>query len=70
MTYENARIALRESIENARLSLEQAESSYTNAMAVKSATLTQMSSLRANAEIALAQARREYAKLAITAPVE
>ncbi len=70
MTYENARIALRESIENARLSLEQAESSYTNAMTVKSATLTQMSSLRANAEIALAQARREYAKLAITAPVE
>jgi multidrug resistance efflux pump len=70
VTYETNRITLRDSLENARLGVEQAESAYTNALTVKSATLTQMRVMRANAEISLAQAKRDYAKLAITAPVE
>jgi multidrug resistance efflux pump len=70
VTYETTRIALRDSIENARLGLEQAESSYNNALTVKNATLTQMRVMRANADIALAQARRDYAKLSISAPVD
>jgi multidrug efflux pump subunit AcrA (membrane-fusion protein) len=70
VTYETSRITLRDSIENARLGVEQSESAYNNALTVKNATLTQMRVMRANAEIALAQAKRDYAKLAITAPVE
>jgi multidrug resistance efflux pump len=70
VTYETTRIALRDSIENARLGLEQAESSYNSALTVKNATLTQMRVMRANAEISLSQARRDYAKLSISAPVD
>lgn len=70
VTFENTRLSLKDSIENARLWLEQAESAYKNAITVKEATLTQMRVMRANADIALAQAKRDYAKLIITAPVE
>lgn len=70
LTYENTRINLRDILENARLGVEQAESGYKNALVVKDATLTQMRVMRANAEIALAQAKRDFAKLSIVAPVE
>jgi multidrug resistance efflux pump len=70
VTYERSRIALRESIEGARLSVEQAQSAYDNAAKIKSATLSQLAATRDNAHITLAQARRDYAKLSISAPVE
>ena len=70
LTYENTRISLKDTLENAKLSVDQAESAYNNAMIVKEATLTQMRVMRTNAEIALAQAKRDYGKLIIAAPVE
>jgi multidrug resistance efflux pump len=70
LTYENTRINLRDALENAKLSLDQAENAYKNAMVVKDATLTQMRVMRANAEIALSQAKRDFAKLSIAAPVD
>lgn len=70
LTYENVRINLRDALENAKLGVTQAESAYNNALIVKDATLTQMRVMRANAEIALAQAKRDYGKLAIVAPVD
>ncbi|MBP9812330.1 HlyD family efflux transporter periplasmic adaptor subunit [Candidatus Gracilibacteria bacterium] len=70
LTYENTRISLKDSLDNAKLSVEQAESGYNNALIVKEATLTQMRVMRANAEIALSQAKRDYGKLVIVAPVE
>lgn len=70
VTYENTRLTLRDSVENARLSLDQATSAYNNALQIKQATLTQMRVMRDNASITLAQARRDYAKLSIGAPVD
>ena len=70
LTYENTRITLRDTLENAKLGVEQSESAYNNALIVKDATLTQMRVMRANAEITLAQAKRDFGKLAITAPVD
>ncbi len=70
VSYENSRIDIKDKIENARLTLEQAKKSYDTAQALKWATLIQLDANRENANIALAQAERDYAKLKITAPVD
>ena len=70
ISYENARIDIKDKIENSRLSLEQAKKAYDTAQALKWATLIQLDANRENANIALAQAERDYAKLRVTAPVD
>jgi multidrug resistance efflux pump len=70
ITYENTRLTLADAIRNAKLSLEQSDSGYKNALALKDATLTQLIATKKNAEISLEQARRDYAKLRIIAPVD
>lgn len=55
---------------NARLSLDQAQLAYDNAIKSRDATLTQLDATKKNAQIALDQARRDYSKLSIAAPVE
>ena len=70
LTYETTRITLADSIKNTKLSLEQADTAYKNAEALKNATITQLFATKKNAEISLEQARRDYAKLRIVAPVD
>lgn len=70
ISFENARIDIKDKIENARLSLEQAKKSYETAQALETATLIQLEANKENANIALSQAERDYAKLRITAPVD
>ncbi|MBC7498816.1 HlyD family efflux transporter periplasmic adaptor subunit [Candidatus Gracilibacteria bacterium] len=70
ITYENARIDLKDKVENARLNFEQAQKSYDTAQALKSATLIQLDANRENAKIALQQAERDASKLRVTAPVD
>lgn len=70
MTYESARIDLVDRIANARLSLEQGKLSYENARRIRNATLDQLEESRKNTQIALDQARRDYGKLSISAPVD
>ena len=70
ITYENARIDLKDKIENARLNFEQAKKSYDTAQALKWATLTQLDANRENAKIALQQAERDASKLRVTAPID
>lgn len=70
ISYENARIDLKDRVENARLNLEQAKKAYDTAQALNSATLIQLDANKENANIALAQAERDYSKLRITAPVD
>lgn len=70
VSYDNSRIDIKDKIENARLSLEQAKKSYDTAQALKWATLIQLDANRENANIALAQAERDYSKLRISAPVD
>lgn len=70
VTYESLRISLEDAYKNAELSLEQAELAYDNAQKIRSATLTQLDASRKNTQIALDQARRDYAKLSISAPVD
>lgn len=70
VTYENTRLTLADSIKNAKLTVEQTESAYNNAMSLQSATLIQLNATKKNAEISLEQARRDYAKLRITTPVD
>ncbi len=70
VTYESARIDLVDRIANARLSLEQGKLSYENARKIRNATLDQLQESRKNTQIALDQARRDYGKLSISAPVD
>jgi multidrug efflux pump subunit AcrA (membrane-fusion protein) len=70
ITYENARIDLKDKIENARLNFEQAKKSYDTAQALQTATLVQLDANRENAKIALQQAERDASKLRVTAPVD
>jgi multidrug efflux pump subunit AcrA (membrane-fusion protein) len=70
VTYENAKIDLKDKIENARLNFEQAKKSYDTAQALKWATLIQLDANRENAKIALQQAERDASKLRVTAPVD
>jgi multidrug resistance efflux pump len=50
--------------------LEQADTSYKTAIELRDATLSQLDASKKNAEIALDQARRDYSKLTISAPIE
>lgn len=61
---------MKDKVENARLSLEQAKKSYETAQSLRDATLIQLDANKENAKIALAQAERDYAKLRVTAPVD
>ncbi|MBX9809025.1 biotin/lipoyl-binding protein [Candidatus Gracilibacteria bacterium] len=70
LSFENAKIDTKDKIENAKLSLEQAEKAYETSMALKATTLVQLEANKENANISLAQAERDYAKLRITAPVD
>ena len=70
LSYENTRIDIKDKIENARLSFEQAKKSYETAQALQTATLIQLEANKENANIALSQAERDYAKLRVTAPVD
>jgi multidrug resistance efflux pump len=70
LTYETTKLTLTDTIKNAKLSLEQSETAYKNAIALKDATLVQLLATKKNADIALEQARRDYSKLRIIAPVD
>ncbi len=70
LSYENARIDIKDKIENSRLSLEQAKKSYETTQALQTATLIQLEANKENANIALSQAERDYSKLRIVAPVD
>lgn len=70
VTYENARIDLEDRLKNAKLSLEQAEVGYKNAQVLRDATIKQLLAGKRSAEIALEQAKRDYSKLRINAPVD
>jgi multidrug resistance efflux pump len=70
VTYENARIELEDKLKNTKLSLEQAEVGYKNAQILRDATIKQLLAGKRSAEIALEQARRDYAKLRINAPLD
>lgn len=69
ITYENTKLTLADTIKNAKLSLEQAESGYKNAQALKEATLNQLMATKRNAEISLELARRNADNLLVRAPV-
>ena len=70
VTYESARIDLKDRVESAQIWLKQAQLTYDNAIRIRVATLAQLESGRRNTELTLDQARRDYAKLRISAPVE
>ena len=70
ITYENARIDLDDRLKSAKLSLEQADIGYTNAKILRDATIKQLFASRRSADIALEQAKRDYSKLRVTAPVD
>ncbi len=70
ITYQNLRLTLSDQIKNAKLSLEQADSAYKNAKSILDATLVQLEASKKSAQIALEQAKRDYAKLRVVAPVD
>lgn len=70
VTYENAKIDLKDKVENARLSYEQTKESYNSAQELRRATIIQLDANRENAKIALEQAERDASKLRVTAPVD
>lgn len=70
LAFDTNRITLKDQIDNAKLSLEQADTSYKTAIELRDATLSQLDASKKNAEIALDQARRDYSKLTISAPIE
>lgn len=70
VTYESSRIDLKDRIENAKLATEQAKLTYDNAIRIRDATIAQLDATRKNAQISLDQARRDYSKLSISAPVD
>jgi hypothetical protein len=70
VTYENAKIDLKDKVENARLNYEQAKKSYDTAQELRRATIIQLDANRENARIALEQAERDASKLRVTAPVD
>ena len=70
VTYETARIELMDRITNTKLSLEQAKLAYDNARSLRSATLNQLDASRKSSQIMLDQARRDYGKLSVSAPVD
>lgn len=69
VNYDNALLDLKDRLSSVKLAIEQAETSYRSAQSLRDATLAQMQASRQSANISLAQAGRDYAKLRITAPV-
>ena len=70
LAFDTNRITLKDQIENAKLSLEQADKSYKTSLELRDATLDQLDANKRNAEITLDQAKRDYSKLTISAPIE
>jgi multidrug resistance efflux pump len=70
LAYENTKITLKDQLANTKLSLEQAQKAYETAQSLKDATITQLEAGKKSAQIAYEQARRDYSKLIITAPVD
>lgn len=70
LTYENARIDFKDKIESAKLSMSQAKTAYDTAMSLRDATIAQLEAARKTTALNLDQARRDYAKLSVSAPVE
>lgn len=70
LTYETTRIDLMDRMKSAKLSLEQAESGYKNALKLRDATLKQLAAATKSAELWLEQAKRDYAKLRPSSPVD
>jgi membrane fusion protein, macrolide-specific efflux system len=70
LTFDTTKINLKDQIDNAKLSLEQTQESYKNTLALQEATIAQLDATKRNAEIALDQARRDYSKLSISAPID
>lgn len=70
LSFKNAQIDLQDKMKTMKLSLEQTEVSYKNARILHDATLRQLLASKRSTEISLEQAKRDYAKLRITAPVD
>lgn len=70
LAFDTNRITLKDQIDNAKLSLEQADKAYKTSVELRDATLDQLDANKRNSEIALDQARRDYSKLTISAPIE
>ncbi len=70
VTYESARIELKDKVENAKLNMSQAKTAYDTSMNLRDATLAQLEASRKSTVLSLEQARRDYSKLSIAAPVE
>lgn len=70
LAFDTNRINLKDQIDNAKLSVEQAEKSYKSAVELQGATISQLDASMKNAEISLDQARRDYRKLTISAPID
>ena len=70
LTFDTTKINLKDQIDNAKLSLEQNEQLYKTAIELQQANLAQLDATKKNAEISLDQARRDYSKLSISAPID
>lgn len=70
ISYKLAKLDLDNAIKNAKLSLEQADVSYINTRTLRDATIRQLLAAKQSAEIWLEQAKRDYGKLRVNAPVE
>lgn len=70
VTYESARIDFKDKVESAKLNMSQAKTAYDTAMNLRDATIAQLEASRKSTALSLDQARRDYAKLSVSAPVE
>ncbi len=70
LIYENTRLDLKDKIKSAELALKQAQSARDTTRKNKDLALNQLSATRASSSLSLDQAKREYSKLAVTAPFD
>lgn len=70
VTYESARIDFKDKVESAKLNMSQAKTAYDTTMNLRDATLAQLEASKRSTALSLDQARRDYSKLSIAAPVE
>ncbi len=70
LTYETTKIDLDDRVESAKLTLEQAETSYKNAKILRDATMKQLRASYRSSELSLEQAKRDYSKLRPSSPVD
>lgn len=70
VTYESTRIDFKDKVESAKLNMSQAKTAYDTAMNLRDATIAQLEASRKSTSLSLDQARRDYAKLSVSAPVE